>query len=739
MSKKLIYSLSFALVLIIAGSAWSGASKPIPADGAVIEETWASLGWTVGQNAASFDVYLGDNLDDVKDGAGDTPRGNQASTLNFFVAGFPGYPYPDGLVPGTTYYWRIDEVQIDGTVQQGTIWSFKILSKKATNPDPADGTEFVDPNATFSWELGFGAKLHTVYIGNDFDEVNNATGGVAQGVPAYSPGPLDLEKVYYWRVDEFDGAGTHKGDVWSFTTPGAVGNPQPANAIEDVKQTPILSWTPADSAASHDVYLGTDKDAVNNATTASPEYKGNKALGDETLEAGTLAWNTPYFWRVDAVYADNTVKGLVWSFTTADFLAVDDFEDYDVGNNEIWWAWKDGLGFAAHDDEPAFSGNGTGAAVGDENTASYTEETIVHGGGQSMPLWYDNNKEGYFNYSEAELTLGGMYPSDWTVNDVNTLTLYFKGISTNAAEQMYVALNGSAVVNHDDLNASQISIWTAWNIDLQAFADQNVDLTNVKTIAVGFGDKNNPQAGGSGKMYFDDIRLATSAAPVGPILLLDEDFESMVLGTSLEESAGSEDVWTDTPPEGWIIDESGVPGIGDLATDGMTEWAGWAFTNKDWWTSVAGDQRRSEYTLGQGTIAVADPDEWDDAEHPDSASEGWYKTFMSTPAIDISNAQAGTVQLTFDSSWRPEFDDNYHQTANITVSFNGAEPIEVLLWESETGSPNFKDDNSTNETITIDLENPPWATSVVLTFGLYEAGNDWWWAIDNLKVTGMPK
>jgi len=377
--------------------------------------------------------------------------------------------------------------------------------------------------------------------------------------------------------------------------------------------------------------------------------------------------------------------------------------------------------------------------VGDETTASYTEETIVHGGSQSIPLWYDNNKEGYFNYSETELTLGGTYPSDWTVNDVNTLTLYFMGSSQNAADSMYVALNGSAVVAHDNPNASQISIWSGWNIELQAFADQGVDLANIKTIAIGLGDKNNPQAGGTGKMYFDDIRLAAAASPVGPVLLFQEDFESVALGTSLEESAGSEEIWTDTPPEGWVIDESGIPGIGSLATDGMTEWAGWAFTDKDWWASVAGDQRRTEYTLGQGTVAVADPDEWDDTDHPDSASEGWYKTYMSTPAIDISDSQANTIQLVFDSSWRPEFDSDYHQTANITASFNGAEPIEILLWESDPSSPNFKDDNSTNETITVNVENPPWATSVVLTFGLFDAGNDWWWAIDNIKLTGMPK
>jgi len=736
MSKKLIYSLSFVLVLSMAGIAFSGASKPIPANGAILEDTWASLGWTGGQAAASFDVYFGDNLDDVKNGTGDTSRGNHAS--NFFVAGFPGYPYPDGLVPGTTYYWRIDEVQTDGTVQEGTIWNFKIPSKTATNPDPVDGAEFVDIDVILTWKPGFGAKLHTIYFGDDFDTVNDATGGSPQGTTTHSPGPLELEKVYYWRVDEFDGADTYKGDVWSFTTPGAVGNPQPANAAVNVKQTQILSWKPADTAASSDVYLGADKDTVKDATTASPEYKGNKAIGGETLDPGTLEWDTPYCWRVDAVYTDNTVKGLVWGFTTADFLVVDDFEDYDIGNNEIWWAWKDGLGYAAHGDEPAHPGNGTGSAVGDETTASYTEETIVHGGNQSMPLWYDNNKEGYFNYSEVELTLD--YPRDWTVNDVNTLTLYFRGGSQNAAEQMYVALNGSAVVAHDDPDASQISIWSGWNIELQAFADQGVDLANVNTIAIGLGDKTNPQAGGSGKMYFDDIRLAATAAPTGPVLLFDEDFESVELGTTIEESAGTENVWTDTPPEGWIVDESGVPGIGNLATDGVTEWAGWAFADRDWWFTVD-PQGRDNFQKSQGVLAVADPDEWDDSDHTDSASEGWYKTYMSTPPIDISGAEPGTVQLTFDSSWRPEFDGDYHQSGIVTASFNGEEEVELMLWLSDPSSPNFKSENLAheNETVVINVDNPPWATSVVLKFGMFDAGNDWWWAIDNIKLTGIPK
>jgi len=84
---------------------------------------------------------------------------------------------------------------------------------------------------------------------------------------------------------------------------------------------------------------------------------------------------------------------------------------YDIGNNEIWWSWKDGLGHAAHDNEPAFGGNGTGSAVGDETTGSCTEQTIVHGGAQSMPLWHVNNSLGLAKYSEVELTLpAGVFP-----------------------------------------------------------------------------------------------------------------------------------------------------------------------------------------------------------------------------------------------------------------------------------------------------------------------------------------
>jgi hypothetical protein len=491
-----------------AGEPWLYVSIPKPADGAMLEDTWANISWKPGGRAVSHDVYIGDNFDDVNAGAESTFIGNQAGT--FKVVGFPGFPYPDGLVPGTTYYWRIDEVNDTepNSPWKGPVWSFSIPPKTAYNPGPADGAESIATNVQLSWTPGFGAKLHTVYFGDNFDDADNATGGLPQGVATYSPGSLKMAGTYYWRVDEFDVIETYKGTVWSFTTEGAVSNPDPSNGAVDVEHMPTITWTPGVYAASYQVFFGADEDAVKNADTSSPEYKGSGNLGTESYEPEKLEWNSTYYWRIDEannINSDSPWTGSLWSFTTANFLVVDDFEDYDVGNNEIWWAWKDGFGYASHPTLPDYAGNGTGSTVGDESTPSYTEETIVHGGNQSMPVFYDNNVQGKLKYSEVEKAL--TYPRDWTENGITTLSIWFRGVSDNAAETLYVVLNGNAVVSHDNPDAAQIYNWTEWTIDLQAFADQGVDLANVNTIGLGLGDRNNLQAAGSGVMYFDDIRL----------------------------------------------------------------------------------------------------------------------------------------------------------------------------------------------------------------------------------------
>jgi hypothetical protein len=72
---------------------------------------------------------------------------------------------------------------------------------------------------------------------------------------------------------------------------------------------------------------------------------------------------------------------------------------------------------------------------------------------------------------------------------------------------MYVVLNESAVAYNDNPDAVLTEEWMQWDIDLQEFTDQGINLTNIEKIGIGFGDRSNPQPGGSGAAYFDDIRL----------------------------------------------------------------------------------------------------------------------------------------------------------------------------------------------------------------------------------------
>jgi hypothetical protein len=167
-----------------------------------------------------------------------------------------------------------------------------------------------------------------------------------------------------------------------------------------------------------------------------------------------------------------------------------DLDEGEPGSNRIYLAWADGF------DNPATNGS----VVGNAN-APFAEQTIVNGGLQSMPMSYDNA----VGKSEATLTLTSN--RNWTENGVNTLTIWYIGDAANAPETMYVVLNGSAGVDNDNPNAAQVTAWTRWDIDLTRFADQGVNLTNVTSITLGFGDRSNPVAGGAGSVFFDDIRL----------------------------------------------------------------------------------------------------------------------------------------------------------------------------------------------------------------------------------------
>ncbi|MGD2094746.1 MAG: hypothetical protein PVH77_07040 [Phycisphaerales bacterium] len=469
--------------------------------------------------------------------------------------------------------------------------------------------------------------------------------------------------------------------------------PVPEDQSIEVLRDVILSWTPGDFADNHNVYFGTDANDVNEASLDDPRgVLVSEGQVDASYDPGLLDWDQTYYWRIDEVNEaepNSPWKSKLWSFTTRNFVAVDDFEDYnDYEPDRIFDAWVDGYGVTTN-------GSTVGYAEPDFVAGEhFVETTIVYGGSQSMPYFYDNTVAG-----NSEVTLTLVDPTDWTYEDVETLSLWFQGyppylgsftegpagtytmtatgadiwetadefhfaykqltgvgsiiakvesventngwakagvmirntlepgsrhamvvvtpeqgvsfqrrtivdsdssgttetdvtapiwvkidrdisgnftasyssdgaswthigvdsinmnatayvglaltshnteevceavfsnvtitgnvsqepwmdqdigILSNGPEPIYVVLDESAVVYHEDPNASTINEWTEWRINLQQFADQGIDLTNVESIGIGFGDRNNPQPGGAGLAYFDNIRLYRQQTP----------------------------------------------------------------------------------------------------------------------------------------------------------------------------------------------------------------------------------
>ena len=190
-------------------------------------------------------------------------------------------------------------------------------------------------------------------------------------------------------------------------------NPRPANLATDINTTPLLSWTAGKDATSHDVYFGTDETAVSNATTSNPlgVFKGNQADvgvgGINKYVPGTLVKNTTYYWRIDEQGAPGSPwKGLLWKFTTAEYVFVEDYEIYNNTNNKINSTWI----------------KGGGGKVG-YDACDFAEVTIVHGGLQSMPFDYNNIVSAYDSNAARTFTAF----QDWTAENVKSLEFWYRG------------------------------------------------------------------------------------------------------------------------------------------------------------------------------------------------------------------------------------------------------------------------------------------------------------------------
>ncbi len=530
------------------------ASAPRPEDEEADAPRDVTLGWTPGIYGQKHDVYFGPVFEDVN-------NADRSNPLDVLVEqGQDANTYDPGILDyGQTYYWRIDDINTtDSTISRGNVWSFQVepfaypipfesITATASSSDGAsagpagtvDGSGLVDglhsTNTKKMWLsktddpgpawiqydfdrpyklhqilvwnyngpfilTGYGLKDVTVEYSEDGDTWVELPGVTefarAPGADGYASNTainlagLVAQSVRFTAASNWGGPifGQYGlSEVQFLYVPVQARYPSPKPGAEDIPVDVTLRWRAGREAAQHDLYMDPDEQVVidSSAFVAAPDQPH---YGPLSLDVGTT-----YYWRVNEVNATETpatIEGDVWSFSTVSYLVVDDFESYNddiEAGTTIFDTWIDGLT------------NNTGSTVGYWE-APFAEQNVVHGGKQSMPLFYDNT--GSAAYSEAELPLESQ---DWTRAGITTLVLHFHGDPANRAEQLYVKINGAKTLYKGPAVDLTRPRWATWSIDL---ASAGTNLKKVTSLVIGVGDG---AAGGQGVVYIDDIRLYASA------------------------------------------------------------------------------------------------------------------------------------------------------------------------------------------------------------------------------------
>lgn len=316
-------------------------------------------------------------------------------------------------------------------------------------------------NVSFEWTLGFGLKDVTVEY--SIDGVNWTSLGDFEFVRGPSQAgyahdePVDFggAAARYVRIliaSNWSGSGLQYGlsEVQFYYVPAHARNPQPAPAATDVDpSTVVLSWWAGREAGAHELYLGVDRQAVLDGT--APRVTLTQAsYAPPALEVGTT-----YYWKVVEVNEARTPPAWesdLWSFSTRRYFDVDDFERYtNESPDRMFQTWIDGWGYSVDEFFPVDNpGNGTGSAVGHDiwnanttyTTIAETGAAYVHGGAQSMPLYYDNSSAEKKYYSETQRFWDE--PQDWTINGADTLRVCFLGNPVRFIESPPGAITMSA-------------------------------------------------------------------------------------------------------------------------------------------------------------------------------------------------------------------------------------------------------------------------------------------------------
>jgi len=533
------------------------AALPEPANQGTEVPRDTAFSWMASDRADTHNVYFGDNFDDVNEAGLDDPRGvlvgeNLADN---------SYELSELLEFDTTYYWRVDEVNAppESEINRGSVWSFTTVNFIVVE-DFESYTDYTPDDIFSTWSDGYGTDDNGALVGYDapdiaagehFVETTIIHGG-RKSMPyfynndaKYSEAWRTLDSVRDWSADDIvnlslwfrgnppyvgsfveDPAGTYKitstgTDIWGGIDEFHFAFKEVRGAVKIIAKVDSLENSQEFAKAGVMIRDTLDADSKYIGVFVTPEngvrFQYRNAVGgvtDREFAEGIIA---PQWVRLE-----RTTGGLIRAYYSTDGSTWERFGLIQVSMTMPVYA---GLAVTSHDINLTCEGVFSNVSFPDTNV-----------------------------------------DEQWSDQDI--------GLLSNRTAPMYVALSNStgssAVVYNDDPNVTQINAWTEWVIPLQAFADKGVDLTDVDSIAIGFGDKENPQQNsGTGTMFIDDIRLYRPAAIDVENFSFELPGTEKIKGWNGEGVAGTPAV--DIP--GWSTDgpcaDSGVE-TGYTATDG--EW-----------------------------------------------------------------------------------------------------------------------------------------------------------------------
>jgi hypothetical protein len=178
--------------------------------------------------------------------------------------------------------------------------------------------------------------------------------------------------------------------------------------------------------------------------------------------------------------------------------------------------------------------------------------------------------------------------------------------------------------------------------------------------------------------------------------------------------------WTHEAPAGWSIDNS------RMAAGGITEWQGWSFAATEFWNLAEQGQSRESFVRGRGVIAIADPDEWNDTD-PEPSRSGTFDSTLRAPPFTVTGGT--TVTLRFASHYLQEG----NQRGHVLVSFDGGAPLTYLRYGPDGGDAN-RGGHVVSRIESVPIQVPPGARQMTVSWRLFDAGNNWYWAIDDPQL-----